>query len=391
MFNFDTPIDRRNTHAVKWDMMESLYGVSPDDGLAMWVADMDFRPPPSVNEALAEAVAHGVHGYFGDDRRYKAAITGWMRRRHGWEVDPAAIATTHGVVAGLALCIKAYTAPGDGVIIFSPVYHAFYRVIRANSREVVESPLVQREDGRYAMDLPALAASLSGRERMLVLCSPHNPGGRVWSREELRALADFCVAHDLVLVSDEIHHDLVLSDERHLAMPLAAPDILDRLVVLSSTTKTFNVAGALTGNVIIPDEALRARFAASHLAVGASPNRFGMLVATAAYEGGDAWLDALNRYLAGNAALLAEGVAAIPGVRPMPLDATYLAWVDFAGTGMAREEFTTRVEREARIAASHGHTFGTGGETFLRFNIATPRARVVEAVRRLQVAFADLQ
>jgi cystathionine beta-lyase len=178
---------------------------------------------------------------------------------------------------------------------------------------------------------------------------------------------------------------------RHVPMPLAAPDALDRTVMLTATTKTFNVAGALTGNVIIPDATLRRRFAAAHVAAGASPNRFGVLVATAAYAGGEPWLEALRTYLHGNAALFADGVSAIPGVRPMPLDATYLAWVDFAGTGMTREEFTGRVERGARIAASHGETFGTGGETFLRFNIATPRARVAEAVRRLREAFADLQ
>lgn len=391
MFDFDEPIDRCNTHAMKWDMMEALYGVAPGDGIAMWVADMDFRPPPSVNAALTAAVAHGVHGYFGDDRAYKAAITGWMARRHGWEVDPAAIATTHGVVAGLALCLQAFTEPGDGVILFSPVYHAFYRVIRANRREIVESPLVVREDGRYAMDLDALAASLTGRERMVVLCSPHNPGGRVWTREELAAVADFAAAHDLLLVSDEIHHDLILGSDRHIPMPLAAPGALGRLVMLTATTKTFNVAGALTGNVIIPDEGLRARFHAAHLAAGASPNRFGILVATAAYEGGDGWLDALNLYLAGNAAVFAEGVGAIAGVRPMPLDSTYLAWVDFAGTGMAPEEVIRRVERDARIAPSYGATFGTGGESFLRFNLATPRARVAEAARRLRTAFADLK
>ncbi len=390
MFDFDAPIDRRNTHSVKWDKMQALYGVSPDDGIAMWVADMDFCAPPAVNAALAAAVEHGVHGYFGDDRAYKAAITGWMARRHGWEVEPEAIGTTHGVVAGLAICIAAFTEPGDGVILFSPVYHAFYRVIRGTHREVVESELVVREDGRYAMDLDALAARLTGRERMLVLCSPHNPGGRVWSREELRALADFCVAHDLVLVSDEIHHDLVMPGERHLPMPLAAPEILDRMVVLSSTTKTFNIAGAMTGNVIIPDAALRQRYA-TQFAAGSSPNRFGLLAATAAYEGGDAWLDALLVYLAGNAALLSEGLGAIPGVRPMPLDSTYLSWVDFAGTGMSAEEFTGRVQQQARVAPSHGATFGKGGETFLRFNIATQRAHVVEAVRRIREAFADLQ
>ena len=390
MFDFDEIIDRRGTHCSKWDMMEPLYKVSPDDGLAMWVADMDFRPPACVTAALRAEIDHGVHGYFGDDADYKAAITGWMARRHGWEVDPAAIATTHGVVAGLALCLQAFTAPGDGVILFSPVYHAFYRAIRANGREVVESPLVQH-DGRYRMDLDALAASLTGREKVMLLCSPHNPGGRVWSRAELRALADFCVAHDLLLIADEIHHDLVLPGHKHTAIPLAAPEVLDRLVMLTAPTKTFNIAGALTGNVIIPDDALRARFAATHLAAGTSPNRFGVLMATAAYAGGDAWVDALCSYLAGNARTFDEGVGAIPGLRPMPLEGTYLAWVDFAGTGMEPAEFTARVERDARIAPSHGPAFGTGGESFLRFNIATPRPRIEEAVRRLQAAFADLQ
>jgi cystathionine beta-lyase len=391
MFDFDEIIDRRGTRCSKWDKMQALYGVSPDDGIAMWVADMDFRPPPAVTRALQAEVDHGVHGYFGDDSAARAAVAGWMRDRHGWEVDPAAIATTHGIVAGFALCLQAFTAPGDAVILFTPVYHAFFRVLRANGRAILESPLVRRDDGRYAMDLEGLAASLTGAERMIVLCSPHNPGGRVWSRDELRALADFATAHDLVLVADEIHHDLILGPDRHTPMPLAAPDVADRLVMLTAATKTFNLAGALTGNVIVPDPRLRSRFAAAHLAAGASPNRFGMLAVTAAYEDGADWLDALRRYLAANAALFAEGVAAIPGVRPMPLDATYLAWVDFAGTGMAPPEFTARVERDARIAASHGSTFGTGGETFLRFNLATPRARVEEAVRRLHAAFADLQ
>jgi cystathionine beta-lyase len=174
-------------------------------------------------------------------------------------------------------------------------------------------------------------------------------------------------------------------------MPLAAPHILDRLVMLTATTKTFNIAGALTGNVTIPDATLRERFAAAHLAAGSSPNRFGVLMATAAYEGGDAWVDALRAYIAGNARTFDAGVNAIPGVRSMPLEGTYLAWVDFAGTGMEPSEFTARVERDARIAPSHGPAFGKGGETFLRFNLATPRARIEEAVRRLQAAFADLQ
>ena len=174
-------------------------------------------------------------------------------------------------------------------------------------------------------------------------------------------------------------------------MPLAAPEILDRLLMLTAATKTFNIAGTLTGNVIIPDESLRKRFAAAHLATGTSPNRFGALMATAAYEHGDAWVDALCRYLAGNAEVFAAGIAAIPGLRLMPLNSTYLAWVDFSGTGMTQPEFTARVEKEARIAPSHGPSFGAGGEGYLRFNIGTPRARITEAVSRLHTAFADLQ
>jgi cystathionine beta-lyase len=389
-FDFDEIIDRRGTHSLKWDGMGERCGVTADDAIAMWVADMDFRPPPAVNDALARAVEHGVHGYFGDDGDYRAAITGWMARRHGWEVDPAAIFSTHGIVAGFALCLRAFTEPGDGVILFSPVYHAFYRILQANGRRIVESPLVV-EEGRYRMDLAALGARLKGDERVIVLCSPHNPGGRVWSREELLEVAAFAEAHDLLILSDEIHHDLVLPGHRHLAFPIAAPDVLGRTVMLTATTKTFNIAGALTGNVIIPDPALRRRFAAAHLASGTSPNRFGVLMATAAYAEGDAWVDALCAYVADNARAFDEGVDAIPGLRSMPIEGTYLAWVDFAGTGMAPAEFLARVQDGARIAVSAGSTFGSGGESFLRFNLGTRRAVVQEAVARLQGAFADLQ
>jgi cysteine-S-conjugate beta-lyase len=390
MFDFDTPVDRRGTNCVKWDMMETIYGVGPDDGLAMWVADMDFRAPPAVNASLKAAAEHGVHGYFGDDTAYKASITGWMARRHGWEVDPDWILTTHGLVQATALAVQTFTAPGEGVILFTPVYHAFHRVIRANERRIVESPLVE-EDGRYRMDLEALAGQLTGRERMVILCSPHNPGGRVWSRGELRALAAFAEAHDLVLVSDEIHHDLVFPGHRHVPMPLAAPEIAHRLVMLTATTKTFNIAGALTGNVIIPDPRLRARFRATLLASGSSPNRIGVLMATAAYAEGADWLDALVPYIAENARVFDAGVAGIPGLRSMRLEATYLAWVDFRGTGMDEGEIAGRVERGARIAANHGTTFGRGGEGWMRFNIATPRARVEEAAARLRTAFGVLQ
>ncbi|TPE52506.1 MalY/PatB family protein [Amaricoccus solimangrovi] len=390
MFDFDKIIDRRGTHCAKWDMMEPIFGVPAEDGIAMWVADMDFRPPVEVIDALRASVEHGVFGYYGDDRAYRAAIQGWMGRRHGWEVDPDWISTVHGLVAGVALCLKAFSEAGDGVILFTPVYHAFARMITANDRVVVESPLVER-DGRYEMDLDALAASLTGRERMVIFCSPHNPGGRIWEPAETKALAEFCAAHDLLLVADEIHHDLILPGGRHTVTPLAAPEHRDRMVMLTAPSKTFNLAGGMTGNVIIENPALKERFYKVQAAAGASPNRFGMIMSTAAYAHGDAWCDEVRGYIAGNAEVFDEGIAKIPGARSMKLQATYLAWVDFGALGMAEEEVKARVRGQARVAANDGPTFGTGGEGYLRFNLATPRSRVLDAVGRLREAFADLQ
>jgi cystathionine beta-lyase len=314
-----------------------------------------------------------------------------METRHGWVVEPDWSFTANGLVNGTALCVDTWTKPGDGVVLFTPVYHAFARVIRAAGREVVECAM-PIENGRYVLDIDAWDARMTGRERMVVLCSPHNPGGRVWTVGELREIAEFARRHDLILVSDEIHHDLVYPGHRHIPMTLAAPEIADRLVMMTATTKTFNIAGAHVGNVIIPDPRLRAEFGVRMAALGISPNSFGMFMATAAYSPeGAAWVDSLMAYLDGNRRLFDAGVNAIPGLKSMPLEATYLSWVDFSGTGMTPEEFTRRVEQDGRIAANHGPTFGAGGETFLRFNIATPRARIEEAVIRLRAAFADLQ
>ena len=389
--SFDTPISRAGSHCAKWDMLEPLYGLTPDDGLAMWVADMEFKPPQSVQAALQKMLDHGVYGYFGDDSKYLDAIRWWMANRHGWEVAPEWVFTTHGLVNGTALCVHRFTQPGDAVVLMTPVYHAFARVIKAAGREVLECPLAMI-DGIARMDFAAWEKLLTGREKMLILCSPHNPGGRVWTVDELRQVADFCVKHDLILVSDEIHHDLVYPGQKHTVMAKAAPQIADRLVMMTATTKTFNIAGAHIGNVIIADPALRKTFANTINALGISPNSFGMHMATAAYSPeGAAWVDALMRYLDGNRKLFDEGVNRIPGLRSTPLEATYLAWVDFSATGMAPQEFIDRVQKVARIATNHGASFGTGGESYLRFNLACPRAQVVEAVARLERAFSDLQ
>lgn len=389
-YDFDRIIDRVGTHSAKWDKMEAIYGVSPKDGIPMWVADMDFAAAPPIQKTLEDMRSIGVYGYYGDDASYLDAIRWWMSERHGWDVDPNAIFTVHGLVNGTALCVDTFTDPGDGVILMTPVYHAFHRVIRAAGREVVECPLA-RNDGRYEMDFDAWDAQMTGREKMLVLCSPHNPGGRVWTRAELEGVAAFAKRHDLILVSDEIHHDLVFPGTKHTPMALI-DGIADRLMMMTATTKTFNIAGTHSGNVIIHDPDLRKRFAAKMSGLGISPNSFGLMMAEAAYSPeGAAWVDALVDYLDGNRRILDEGLNAIPGLKSMPMEATYLAWVDFEGTGMEPTDYLRRVEQDAKIAVNHGISFGKGGERFLRFNFATPRPLVEQAVARMQDAFSDLQ
>ena len=389
--DFDEVIDRRGTHSSKWDTMEELYGVSPDSGLSMWVADMDFRAPKIIQEKLHKINSHGIYGYYGDYKEYNNSIKWWMKNRHNWEIDTSWIFTTHGLVNGTGLCIDAFTKPGDGIILFTPVYYQFSNLVEAARRKVVECPL-KLIDNHYHFDFVAYERNLSGDEKMVILCSPHNPGGRVWTKNELQEVAKFAKKHDLVLVSDEIHHDLVYPNKSHTVMPIANPSVCDRLVMMTATTKTFNIAGAHSGNVIIPHPNLRQKFSQRIKALGISPNSFGLFMATAAYSPeGAQWLDELLHYIDGNRVIFDKEVNKIPGLSSMPLEGTYLAWVDFSGTGMEEEEFIYRVQEKAKIAVNHGSTFGTGGEKFLRFNLATPRTLVVEATKRLKDAFSDLQ
>lgn len=389
--DFDEVIDRRGTHSSKWDSMEELYGVSPDSGLSMWVADMDFRAPKIIQEKLHEINSHGIYGYYGDYKEYNNSIKWWMKNRHNWEIDTSWIFTTHGLVNGTGLCIDAFTKPGDGIILFTPVYYQFSNLVEAARRKVVECPL-KLIDNHYHFDFVAYERNLSGDEKMVILCSPHNPGGRVWTKNELQEVAKFAKKHDLVLVSDEIHHDLVYPNKSHTVMPIADPSVCDRLVMMTATTKTFNIAGAHSGNVIISNPNLRQKFSQRIKALGISPNSFGLFMATAAYSPeGAQWLDELLHYIDGNRVIFDREVNKIPGLSSMPLEGTYLAWVDFSGTGMEEEEFIYRVQEKAKIAVNHGSTFGTGGEKFLRFNLATPRTLVVEATKRLKDAFSDLQ
>ncbi len=389
-FDFDTPSPMRGNHSMKYDDMEKYMGVSGDDIIAMWVADMDFRAADCIRDALRAEIDNGFLGYFGDARPVSETVGRWLEERHGWTTEPDGIYYCHGVVAGFAAVLEAFSDPGDAIIVFSPVYHSFFSKTRAKGREVLQSPLVERE-GRFEMDLDALARSLTGREKALVFCSPHNPGGRLWSAEEIRAVAEFCEAHDLILISDEIHMDLTHPGARHVPTLTAAPKSRSRLVVLTAASKAFNMAGGETGMVIIPDADLRARFRPAHFALGGTPNRFGMAMLQAAFTDGGDWLEAARARIAENFALWHDRIGALPGIGVMDMQSTYLAWVDFTGTGLDEKQIDERIAKVARIAASPGTAFGIGGDLHRRFNLAMPRARLVEAIERIEAAFADLQ
>jgi cysteine-S-conjugate beta-lyase len=392
MFDFDRVIERRGTHASKWDNITRLSGIGSPDAIPMWVADMDFAAPPGVTSALTAEIQRAVHGYYADTGSWAAALADWMGRRHGVQVDPTWVSPTPGIVSGLGLILQAVSAPGDEVVVFPPAYHAFRKIIVANERRILDVQLVETA-GRYAMDLDALRRKLTPRTKVVFLCSPHNPGGTVWSAAELRALALLCAERDLFLVSDEIHCDLTFDGAKHTPTMAAAPEIADRLITCVAATKTFNLAGAHVGACITSNTALKRRLDARIAASGlGSYNRFGMIAIEAAWRTGEMWLDALLPYLAKNRDLFDARIqAAAPGARSMHLDATYLAWVDFSGTNLAPEEIASRVKNRARIFASPGEQFGPGGATWLRFNFATPRPILEEALVRLEDAFGDLR
>ena len=389
--SFNTPIDRRNTQSTKWDLMEKLYDVSPDDGLAMWTADSDYATAPCVIEALQKAVDHGVFGYGFENEAYLNAVTWWMKTRHNWDVQPDWVLTTQGLGNAIALCLDVWSDLGDAVAIFTPVYHEFAIKIKKTGRIVTECPLL-RQDNTYVLDLEDAQKRLTGKEKLLIWCSPQNPSGRVWTADELRAVSAFARKNGMLLVSDEIHQDLVYAGHTFIPTAVAAPDDCDNSVYLTAASKTFNIAGQRTGNMIIPDEKLRGEMRNRLRSLDYGPSALGVLMITAAYSpAGAAWADAQIAHLQTNREIFDAGINAIPGVKSMPLQSTYLAWVDFAGTGMSHDEVATRIRETAKIAVSQGPTFGAGGETFMRFNLATQRATVEEAVKRMQAAFADLQ
>lgn len=389
-FEFDNPPSQRGRNTSKYDGLNSVFGYDAPDMIAMWVADMDFAVAPAIQDAMREEIDYGYMGYFSQPQKVNTSVANWFRERHGWDMEPDWVRYTHGVISGFADVIDTYSQPGDGVICFTPVYHAFFRQIAAMGRVVVESPLVLR-DGQYHMDLDALGGSLTGREKIVTLCSPHNPCGRIWTADEIRALAGFCAQHDLIMISDEIHMDLTFPGVKQIPAAVAAPEHVDRIVVLTAASKAFNIAGLETGFMILPTADMRAKFAPTILDRDSSPNRVSIAAIRGAYEQGGPWLDAVRAYIAENFQILSDRLDALPGVSVMPMQATYLAWADFTGTGMGDKELMDRVLKQAHVAPSPGTQFRTGGEGHLRFNVAMSRAKLIEAMDRIEAAFSDLQ
>ncbi|MDG4648988.1 PatB family C-S lyase [Roseibacterium sp. SDUM158017] len=388
---FDEKLERRGTHCTKWDRLQENCGVDPDEGIAMWVADSDFRTAPPVLSALQAMVDHGAFGYGCDDAGYRTAVGWWQQTRHRWAIDPDWIVTTQGLGHAIGMVCETFTQPGDGVCFFTPVYHEFRNKTLRAERRPVEIPLA-REGDRYVLDFDAADAAMDPSVKVLLFCAPQNPSGRVWTADEMRAVAEFAARHDLILVSDEVHGDLVFPGSRHVPMGVAAPEHSDRLIAMSASSKTFNLPGLRTGYAIIPDNTLRAAYMRRLSMLEYAPATVGVTATQAAYSPeGAAWVDDLVDYLDGNRRVFDAGIDAIPGLHSMPLQSTFLAWVDFAGTGMTPEEIAARIRDEAKIGVSPGPGFGAGGELFNRFNLATHRSVVEEAVARMQQAFSDLQ
>lgn len=391
-FDFETPKDFSLGRNTKWEKMNMLLGrPAESDMIPMWVAQMDFQPAPVLQEAQSALLESGEYGYF-DYSNFAERVSWWYKNRHGWRPDPDHIFATFGIGNAVGLTLQSLTEPGDGIIVFSPVYHEFANKIRRNGRVMLESALQIDEDGLFRMDLDTLQGQLTGNEKAVLFCSPHNPAGRIWEPEEIQALASFCARNDLLLLSDEIHMDLAFGGHKHTPTALSAADALQSLVVMSAASKTFDIAGLRTGYVIIPDPDLRARFANLYAALDIQPNRLGVDLTCAAYTPeGAAWVDALMEVLEGNRQILCDGMNAIPGVWAMPMQSTFLAWVDFSGTGMSDAEIRHRIYDTAKVLPTPGDGLGLGGALHHRFNIGAPRALVQEAVNRLQAAFSDLQ
>ncbi len=386
-FDFDSIVDRNGTHSVKWDHFEMKGAV--DGMIPMSIADMDFKAPGFITEALSKRVAHGIFGYTVVPGSYYESIERWLEKRFGWKVEREWIRFSPGVIPALNFCVQTFTAPGDRVVIQPPVYHPFRASIANNGRAVVNNPL-KVVDGGYRMDLEGLEKLLEDeRTRMLILASPPNPVGRVWSTEELASLVELCHRKGVLIVSDEIHADLVMPGFSHVPTASLSEKAAKITITCTSPSKTFNVAELHVANIIIPDRELFERFDLALSRAGLTrPNIMGLAAAEAAYFYGYNWVEELVPYLYGNYLAMRKFFDEwLPAVKTAEMEGTYLGWLDFNGFGLPDAKIEEVLLTKARVAMTPGRIFGPGGEGFYRMNLACPREVVEEAARRIREAF----
>ncbi len=379
-FDFDTVINRRGTNSYKWDI------VKEEDVIPLWVADMDFKAAPAILEALKKRVEHGVFGYTLVPDSYYEAIINWFARRHNWQIDRSWIIYTTGVVPAVSCAIKALTLPGEKVLIQTPDYNCFFSSIKNNGCEVAENELVRRGDS-YEVDFEDFERQCADEKTaVFLLCNPHNPAGRVWTKEELEHMNDICLAHGVRVISDEIHCELVMPGHRFMPFAAISDTCRDNSVVLNSPTKAFNIAGLQIANIICADPAMRRRIdRAVNINEVCDVNPFGVVALQAAYNESEEWLDSLNHYIWGNYLALKEFIAKeLPRLEVTRLEGTYLAWVDIKATGLTSDEAYGKLMKEGRVYVNSGTMYGRrAGEGYLRINLACPRATLLEGMKRM--------
>jgi cystathionine beta-lyase len=387
MFDFDRATERCNTDSLKYDF--ALRRNMPEDVLPLWVADMDFPAPPCVLNALAEKCSHGIFGYSDTREDYFEVLAHWFTKRFSFHIQPEWLVKTPGVVYAIATAIRAFTKPGDGVLIQPPVYYPFSDVIRRNHRTLVENPLVIT-DGHYEIDFNGFEqAIMEHNVKLFLLCSPHNPVGRVWTKEELTRLGDICLKHGVIVAADEIHQDFVYPGFTHHVFAGLKPEFQKIAITLTAPTKTFNLAGLQISNILIADKQLRHLFTEELAASGYSqPNVMGITACKAAYGQGEPWLNEFLSYLQGNLRFLDAFIKdKLPGIRLVIPEGTYLCWLDMRGLLLEAEEVNRLIIHKAKLWLDDGRMFGTGGEGFQRINIACPRALLEKALVQLASAF----